>query len=177
MQLANFMSELESSGLLKDDDTAMGHASADAATTAPAAINQDLHGQKATAGLQTPSIAVDAAAAATADVEMAQGDGGDSGEAEQRVLGYLKAAPEWSTVKDMGSQQVGRAFGGGSGVTMRSHSTIGGGTSSASLQNWHPSCLTHTPSTFLLMYRPHAMCTGHVSFCTVPGVLLEPEHQ
>lgn len=102
MQLANFMSQLESSGLLGDgsEPTAGPAGPGDASGVAAAS---GVAGQAA-----QPSSAA-ALAAGPSDTALGEGAsgpdaGGDAApeEAEQKVLGYLAQAPNWSKVLDTG---------------------------------------------------------------------------
>ena len=121
LQLANFMEELETSGLLKDDVAATEHDTQDRQPADSAASSPP--GVVATpAAPMAPSHSSLAAAAASAsavlaseqhDVE-ADGHAGpqsespdqDTEEAEQRVLGSLTGCPGWHEVMDMASGKV-----------------------------------------------------------------------
>ena len=139
MQFSLFMEQLETSGLLNDEEqaaqdalaggagagdgpTAGGPATSDAPAAAAAADQGDSSTTtKAAVGDQpptstaggsadtvdattdAPAAAADASAAGPAE-EGQQGEGEEG--AEQRVLGYLRQAPEWSKVLDCGSAKV-----------------------------------------------------------------------
>lgn len=120
LQLANFMEELESSGLLKegpDGEADGGHdkePSKKAASSSSAAM-----GARASAEADQPlpeSAAGTAASGAEANegdaiTEEAPGDlepAQDACATEQRVLGFLTGCPGWHEVMDMASGKVGK---------------------------------------------------------------------
>lgn len=131
MQLASFMSDLESSGLLGSDEPGTGDQTASETTAAAKAAGAvdpaagagspatPAGAAAAAAGAAAASKPAAADAAAAADASVASDrDGGVSGgadageaaadgeQAEQRVLGPLQGAPEWTEVMDMGSRRV-----------------------------------------------------------------------
>ncbi len=153
LQMATFMQDLESSGLLAEDDEYSAAASATDAAAAPAAdaagpaaaamangahapsntsrssiqpfaepqqaASGDVHTEAQTettaqlsggqAGVTPDSCGEASAHGAVGDSMAAEddaGEGGDGGQAEQRVLGALQGIDGWSEVMDMASRQV-----------------------------------------------------------------------
>ena len=115
LQLASFMNDLESSGLLRSEDpdaqqpagsTAAGYAPASSAHAAPPAAagasSADVK-QPAAGSSSTSDNAGGGAGASSALVE--NGVGSDE-QAEQQVLGPLSGRPDWTEVMDMGSRRV-----------------------------------------------------------------------
>lgn len=94
------MSELESSGLLAEQQAAVAEAvaSGGAGATAAGADASEANGKTA--------AGADAGAAGDALAAVDAAAGGGDGGAEQRVLGYLAQAPEWCKCLDTGSGKI-----------------------------------------------------------------------
>ena len=115
LQLATFMNDLESSGLLGSEDpgaqqpaasTAAGNAPASSAHSAPpaAAGASSADVQQPAAGSSSTSDTAGGSAGASSAI-VGNGVGSDE-QAEQRVLGPLSGRPDWTEVMDMGSRRV-----------------------------------------------------------------------
>ena len=121
LQLANFMEELESSGLLKEDNVMEGHVrdeaqpSADPASSPPV-FAADSTPQDADQGSPPLTAAITASAqdeenpeshaAASLGASQTMALDQSSEAAEQRVLGSLTGCPGWHEVMDMASGKV-----------------------------------------------------------------------
>jgi hypothetical protein len=114
LQLATFMNDLESSGLLGSEEPgaqqpapsvaagAVPVSSAQAAPPAAAGASASTDKQPAAGSSSTLSGGVSAGASST----VVEQDGGSDEQAEQRVLGPLSGRPDWTEVMDMGSRRV-----------------------------------------------------------------------
>ena len=114
LQLASFMNDLESSGLLGSEEpdaqqpaasTAAGYALASSAHAAPPAAGASSADVKQpAAGSSSTSDNAGGGAGASSAI-IGNGVGSDE-QAEQRVLGPLSGRPDWTEVMDMGSRRV-----------------------------------------------------------------------
>ncbi len=131
LQLANFMEELESSGLLKEDNAPEEDVKGDTQPSADAASSQPAAAAASTAiderqvppagdniASAQPDKDAGQAAEATPTMDPAEsaeaaqgGEAAEDGEAaEQQVLGSLTGCPGWHEVMDMASGKVGNLF-------------------------------------------------------------------
>ena len=124
LQLANFMEELESSGLLKEDsaleepgmDDSQLSATATpsqpilAATSTPADANHSTPPAAAVTASAEDETRADSPADAALDASQGMAPAEDGAAAEQRVLGSLTGCPGWHEVMDMASGKVWLQF-------------------------------------------------------------------
>lgn len=123
LQLANFMEELESSGLLKEDSAVEEPGRDEGQPSAIATVSQHALAPTSTpvdANHSSPPAAAAATAAASAgddesaespastalDASQSMAPAEDGAAAEQRVLGLLTGCPGWHEVMDMASGKV-----------------------------------------------------------------------
>ncbi|GAX81343.1 hypothetical protein CEUSTIGMA_g8774.t1 [Chlamydomonas eustigma] len=123
-ELACFMEQLESSGLLSEEDTTasvhimddqvvnVSSASVSSPTNMSGAELQTTNATTTNAGKMGPGVtqSTGLSQSSTLSVDHEGGSseslGSKSGEAEQKVLGYLAQAPRWSKVLDTGSHSI-----------------------------------------------------------------------